>query len=593
MTDSSQKSSSSRRLSSSSASSTLSGQLTRHRSQHGNSSGNSAINNLPSVPDIPAWLTQPPVRNSTSSSSQQSQQVTSRIGSSPHKKSHSLTKTSRDGKTEITTMLDLLDPNMTSTSSVSSSQRKLSHKQLKEESKHESTNSSESLPSSKQSKKAKYKAATEEALKQFNDLQMVEHKLASQTNEIMARVQNLFQPNMNDEEAFGDDSLGKNGLGNDKQRRTPSASKRTISTPATPIKLSTTRRASQETERPTKTSSSASGIDRQRTRTIDSSTLSILKSHHSRYASENTISTSTEKKSLKPARSEEKIRSAAEKQKKIEKRKTIDSSIKTIAIEQLDKFNVQDFNSKRKNTIDNSSLSIDLDFGNDSHQYGQTPSPLWPGVSKSKTMPITPPPSTLTSKLPPPMPVRSSSYSSVGHASISKNIQGMEADNNISTNLIENTSSSGVSVKRRKSKVDSATSGSPNSSISSTKTTSSRTTTPTTIASHRLSHPPPLKDGQPPPPVPTMPSMLPQPKLTRVNEEIPPVPAIPSSINSEKKVSISASCIKNSGDVSPHGRKNNKSTDGHRPPSSSIKKKNRPRGTVREIILRFNSIVLV
>lgn len=337
---------------------------------------------------------------------------------------------------------------------------------------------------------------------------------------------------------------------------------------------------------------SASGIERQRTKTIDSSVLSsILKSqsNHSRYSSENAITMSTEKKSLKTARSEEKIRSSAEKQKKIEKRKTIDSSIKTIALEQLDKLaTLQDLNSNRKSSIDNSSSIINLNFDNndDSNQYGQSLSPLWPGVSKSKTMPITPPLSTLTTKLPPPMPRNSNtSLSSVGNVSTSKNIQATETD---ITNLIENTSST-VSLKRRKSKVDS---GSPISSTSSTKT-SSRTTTPTTIASHRLSHPPPLKDAQPPPPVPVMPSMLPQPKLTRVNEEIPPVPAIPSSINSEKKVSISASCIKSSGDVSPHGRKDNKSTDGHRPPSSSIKKKNRPRGTVCGIICVFNSIVLV
>ncbi|GES77434.1 kinase-like domain-containing protein [Rhizophagus clarus] len=569
--DSSQKSSSSRRLSSSSASS---GQISRHRSQHGNNSNNS----VPNVPDIPAWLTQPPVRNATSSSSQQSQQATSaRISSSPHKKSHSLTKTSKDGKTDISKMLDLLDPTTTTSSSGQPQIRKSSQKQ-----KEEPTNSNESSSSSKQSKKAKYRAATEEALKQFNDLQMVEHKLASQTNEVMARVKNLFQPNINDEETFGtltgDDLLNKNGSGNDKPRRAPSVSKRTLST--TPVKPSTTRRASQESERPTKTSLSASGIERQRTKTIDSAMLSsILKSqsNHSRYPSENAITMSTEKKSLKTARSEEKIRSSAEKQKKIEKRKTIDSSIKTIALEQLDKLaTLHDLNTKRKSSTDNSLSIINSDFDNnddDSHLYGQSPSPLWPGVSKSKTMPITPPPSTLTSKLPPPIPRNSNpSLSSV----MSKNIQVTEAD---ITNLIENPSST-VSVKRRKSKVDNTISGSPNSSISSTKTTSSRTTTPTTIASHRLSHPPPLKDSQPPPPVPIMPSMLPQPKLTRVNEEIPPVPAIPSSINSEKKVSISASCIKSNGDISPHGRKDNKSTDGNRPPSSSIKKKNRPRGTI-------------
>ena len=113
-------------------------------------------------------------------------------------------------------MLDLLENPVPSSQSQI---RKSSHKQLKEESKSESTNNSESL-SSKQIKKAKYKAATQEALKQFNELQMVEHKLTSQTNEVMARVKNLFQPKregMSDEEAFGtltgDDLLGKNGLG--------------------------------------------------------------------------------------------------------------------------------------------------------------------------------------------------------------------------------------------------------------------------------------------------------------------------------------------------------------------------------------------
>lgn len=206
MTDSSQKSSSSRRLSSSSASS---GQISRHRSQHGNNSGNS----VPNVPDIPAWLTQPPVRNATSSSQQSQQATSSRIGSSPHKKSHSLTKTSRDGNKDISKMLDLLDPTTTTSSSSQPQTRRTSQKQ-----KEESTNSNElSSSSSKQSKKAKIKAATEEALKQFNDLQMVEHKLASQTNEVMARVKHLFQPNMSDEEAFGtltgDDLLNKNGSG--------------------------------------------------------------------------------------------------------------------------------------------------------------------------------------------------------------------------------------------------------------------------------------------------------------------------------------------------------------------------------------------
>src|ERR1043166_8005601 len=146
MTDSSRKSPSSRRLSivstSSSASSTLSGQLTRQRSQHGNSSGNSALNNVPSVPDLPTWLTQPPVRNDTSSP-QQPQATSSRIGSSPHKKSHSLTKTSRDVKTDK--MFDLLE-NPTTSSSSQPQVRKSSHKQ-KEESKNESTNSSESLSS--------------------------------------------------------------------------------------------------------------------------------------------------------------------------------------------------------------------------------------------------------------------------------------------------------------------------------------------------------------------------------------------------------------------------------------------------------------
>ncbi|CAI2173313.1 12212_t:CDS:10, partial [Funneliformis geosporum] len=535
MTDSSQKSStSSRRLSvvstSSSTSSTLSGQITRHRSQHGNT-GNSAINNVPSVPDFPNWLSQPP-------------------------KSLGVTRASKD------------ENSMTSVSSGQPVRSKSRHKQPTEDSKNEATTSNES----KQIKKAKYKAATEEALKRFNDLQMVEHKIASQTNEVMERMKNLFQPkrdDASDEESFssiaGDDLSGKHGYvgdililtkysllqRNDKSRRAPSASKRTPSTPATPVKPSVTRRTSQDSERPTKTSTSASGIDRQRTRTIDSSMLSSLRSSHNRYASENSITMSTERKSLKTARSEEKIRSAAEKQKKVEKRKTIDSSIKSTALEQLDRFtSFQDFNSKRRSIIDSSSTPLEFDNG-DSHQYGLSPSPLWPSVSKSKTMPITPPPSTLSSKLPPPMPARSSSFSNSEQCPSSKNNQG--TDNNTPASSIENTSTtSSSSTKRRKSKIDHAKSGSPNS------------------------------NAQPPPPVPNMPSMLPQPKLTRVNEEIPPVPAIPHSINSEKKVSISMSSTKGCEEVLPRGRRDNRSTDGHRPPSSSTKKKsqNRPRGTM-------------
>lgn len=205
MTDSTQKSPTSRRLSS-------------------QKKGTSNNNTVPNVPDLPSWLS--PVKNSTgansalSSSSLSSPTATSpRILTSPQRKSSTgLNKKPREGKSEITKLWELLDNNIsnnhheqspTSTSSSSSQRhstattpttirRKASQKQLKDDPSSSSssstteTSSSSSL-SSKQAKKNKYRAATEEALKTFNELQSVENKIASQTNEVMARMKNLFQ----------------------------------------------------------------------------------------------------------------------------------------------------------------------------------------------------------------------------------------------------------------------------------------------------------------------------------------------------------------------------------------------------------------
>ncbi|CAG8516761.1 9848_t:CDS:10 [Acaulospora colombiana] len=529
--DSAQKIPASRRLSNvsttSSSSSNLSGQ-TRNRTHTGiNSSTNSSISDVPDVPDLPSWLQHPPhVKNSASSLQQQ------KPPSPPHRRSSGLSKKSKEGKAEVTKLLELIDSTQQDQSSTtSSSRKKSSHKQDHSSSSVTKDSSTEITVSAKQHKKNKYKAATEEALKQFNDLQLVESKIASQTSEVMARMKNLFQnkqPHIirddeSDEDAFGysfDEELQNKQhglLGTEKSKRTPSVSRRQTGTQPLPIRQPLVRRTSVQdivkpsagnhTSNPSIAHLSTSYDPRRRTSTLmDGSVLGNLAKPgnwgHNRFASDSAgigvtlttnvrVDVANSKKSLKSSRSEERLRQ--DKTKGKDKRKNLDNSLNTknLAMEQLE-------------------------------QLGMF----------SKTEP-----------------------------------------DNLDTN-----GSTTTNHKRRKSNMNANSISSPSSpTLPSPKNSSSRTTTPT-LALHRLSHPPPSKDALPLPPVPSVPpSMLPQPRLTRVNEEIPPVPALPVSIMKElsassgekKNVVISSS---RNGGASPRDRKDNKSTDGH-------KKKTRPRGT--------------
>ncbi|CAG8849084.1 24306_t:CDS:1, partial [Racocetra persica] len=146
---------------------------------------------------------------------------------------------------------------------------------------------------------------------------------------------------------------------------------------------------------------------------------------HVKYASDGTslstngpIEPSISKKILKESRSDEKL--------KKEKRKTmggVSIDIKASAMAQLEKFVSSE--RLRKSKPVNDSVSDD-DYNT---VRGRTPSPLLPTVRKTKTMPITPPPSILNSRLPPPVPNRSVSYNS----STSKNFtKKSDHDNNSS-----------------------------------------------------------------------------------------------------------------------------------------------------------------
>ncbi|CAG8507625.1 9467_t:CDS:10, partial [Acaulospora morrowiae] len=612
----------SRRLSNVSSASSSSSNLssTRSRTHSGiNSSASSSITNVPDVPDLPSWLQQS--KNSTSSG----------VPSSPNRKSNSSSsKKPKDGKSETTKLLELLDSaqldqSSTTSSSSTAPRRKSSHKKSKGEPSSSSStkdSSTETTTSSKQSKKSKYKAATEEALKQFNDLQLVESKIASQTSEVMARMKNLFQnkqPNITKNDESDDDHFGYSLdeepqskytlLGTEKSKIASSVSKRPTGTQPVPIKQPLVRRTSvQDIVKPMTTNNpsiahlSTSYDPRRRANTLmDGSVLGNLTKPgnwgHNRFASDSAgvgvalttgarVDVANNKKSLKSSRSEERLRQ--DKPKSKEKRKNLKTSLETknLAMEQLEQLvSYNEFTSKRTNNTSSKQFGgslINLNCDDDDlRAYNRTPSPLLPDVGKPKTMPIAPPPSTLSSRLPPPISLRNMSHSSVEHFSpLSKNIQGMFSKTELD---ILDTSGSISSVtnanhKRRKSNVNAASTSSPNSPTQLSPKASSRTTTPT-IALHRLSHPPPSKDAQPPPPVPSVPpSMLPQPRMMRANDEIPPVPALPVSImkdlgatNSEKK-NVLITSTKND-EFSSRERKDNKSTDGH-------KKKTRPRGTM-------------
>ncbi|CAG8753722.1 10633_t:CDS:2, partial [Gigaspora rosea] len=327
------------------------------------------------------------------------------------------------------------------------------------------------------------------------------------------------------------------------------STKRVPSNPTTPIKPSIVRRTSQEAVKSPVISSITnwpiSHESRKRTNTLTDG----KQIGHIKYASDGVdlatnspVEPTENKKYLKESRSDEKL-----KNKKKDKRKTLGDvslEIKASAMEQLEKFaSIEKMRrgstintSKSKNSNDLINSVSDDDYN---PVHGRTPSPLLPTVSKSKTMPITPPLSALTSRLPPPTPIRSVSYNST--SSLSKNTQSSkksESDNN-STVTSDN-------IKKRKSTI----SGSMNSSNTSPqKPINSRTTTPT--SGKRDSLPPPISDTQLPPPVPAMPSYLPKVKKDslKVHEDIPPVPTLPSTITNEKKLTLTTDS--KGGNISP------------------------------------------
>ncbi|CAG8515331.1 19640_t:CDS:10 [Cetraspora pellucida] len=482
MADTAQKTPS-RRLSA--VSSTSNGTLsTRNRTYQANPSNN-AVTNDQNVSDFSSWPQQSHVR-STSTNSQR--------GSSPSKKtSGNPVKKTKDGRMDMglldTAHLDQSTPS-SSSQPILSPRKKSSRKKLIED-------------------KETYRAVAENVLKMFNDLELVEDKLADQTRQVLTKMEKSFS--IRGSESDDDDLQSKIVyLGSDKPRSAHST-KRVPSTPTTPIKPSLMRRTSQET---VKTSIAHLPLSNER-----------KSSGHVKYASDGTsltangqIEPTISKKVLKESRSDEKLRMK-------EKRKTVGGvsmEIKAVAMAQMEKFASFEKHLRRDNNISKSKTVNGLMNSVSDDDYnpvsGRTPSPLLPTVSKSKTMPITPPPSILTSRLPPPAPIRSVSYGS-------KNTQKKsEYDNNSTVNF---------DTKNRRLTVNGSTNS---SSISPPKPINSRTTTPT--SSKRDSLPPPISDMQPPPPVPAMPSLL--PKLTKVHDEIPPVPALPLSISNEQKSTFSS-----------------------------------------------------
>ncbi|CAG8509566.1 8536_t:CDS:10 [Ambispora leptoticha] len=543
--------------------------------------------------------------------------------------------------------------NSPSASSASSPQRK-SISKSKEDSKIESMETSSSKPS----KSKKYKEQQAEVMKTFNELQSYEVKLASQTNETIARMNTLFnitqtlpgKDNDSDEEAFGtiDDvnnnnnsrsnSLSKASLVgvDNKLRRSTSAAKKRITTsnsssststittttttrPKTLVRLTSSMEISHSNVNSTGMTNShgnyaandSTSISRRRTNTSDGIPLLRSSSYgHNRYASDNSgiglaVTTNSrvdmsEKKPLKETRSAEILAHLMQlHDPKKKKRATLDPSLATKT-----KFPSDDYSAplRRRGTIDakslpqSSLLANELLDDDELSRMESTPSPLWPGVTRSKTMPIPVPklPSTPTnSKLPSPNTLRN--HSSTGHFPTLSSIKNNNSHVNSSKSSkyepsVDILSTSAPSVtKRRKSVASGVIQTSPNSSSTSSPKSTSRTTTPTSsLANHRLSHPPPLKLTQLPPPVPLMPpSMLPQPRprsqqKLHKSEDVPPVPVLPSSIMKDSGSNLSGSDRKSvmiteppkSGESSPKGKKEKASES-----QTSTKKSTRKRGT--------------
>ncbi|KAG9284587.1 hypothetical protein G9A89_004629 [Geosiphon pyriformis] len=555
------------------------------------------------------WLQAPtrPLMISQQQLYSQAQFSSQRAVASPHRKNTNLGKKCREDRTDPTKSLEISDFNAQDQKSaqISSSQQIKSSTKFNEDSKEETAEGNLSRQTKNQSKR--FKEAQAEVMKTFNELQVYEVRLASQTNQTLARLNSLFnsgqnqstQENDSEEEAFGtiedNRSSSKNNslikaslvLTDNKGRRSTSSAKKNIpsTNPTTSGGKTLLRRNSALViNQPTTTSglthpqsnqTGAENSSRRRTNTTDGT--SFLRSSsfgHNRYASESSgiglaVTTNTrvdmaEKKSIKESRSEEMLRQLMQlhdsQKKKEKKRATMDPTL-GFKSRGNDSFSLEEYSnsslkrrtfestSAQSRSLPKSSLLSNNSYDEDNLSREDTPSPLLPGISRSKTMPIPVPNghsiSSINSRLPPPTAVRN--HSSTGHfPNLSKNNNLSKlSDHDLTMKNIPDlgilSTSAPKDTKRRKSIVTSFTQSSNSSSTSSQKATS-RTTTPTSLANHRLSHPPPVKFAQPPPPVPSMPpSLLPLPqtrprsqqKLHKVNEEIPPVPALPASIMKE------------------------------------------------------------
>ncbi|CAG8509931.1 3123_t:CDS:2 [Paraglomus occultum] len=452
-------------------------------------------------------------------------------------------------------------------------------------------------------KNRRYKEVQAEVLTTFNELQEVEKELGSAANDILARMDSLFNRRRREDdniEKDDDGEIGKPGYGIDSKGRrssisSASAKNRSTATPSTPVKPRMTRRTSvQDANTPngintngsigsTTSNSDPLAMFRRKTSTGATSEFPSLANVKHKYlpdisgiglALTSDIKTSTsDKKSLKSTRSEEKLQQQKDSGKKKEKKRmTIDTSIapktsktSTPASEEFNKRRSvyetstakNKSNGPKKSSTNGSSVFFDDDRKN------QTPSPAIPAPMRSKTMPIKPADNNALTKLQ--LPLSARNHSASGLFPIKKGAETSSKENE----FIVGSAPTSIS-RRRQSSVSSSAAASSTSTSGSQKPTS-RSTTPN-IVNHRLSHPPPLQISSQPPPVPAVPppSMLPQPRsrsrgVGRVNEDIPPVPPVPTGLKEsviEKKYGNTD--VKSSGGTSLSRREKAASTDGHR-----------------------------
>ncbi|CAG8526062.1 7936_t:CDS:2 [Paraglomus brasilianum] len=464
-----------------------------------------------------------------------------------------------------------------------------------------SSDSSHKHKSERHSKNRRYKQVQAEVLTTFNELQEVEKELGSAANDILARMDSLFrrrEQHIQDDNIEKDDDgeIGKPGYGVDSRGRRSSVSSTSIknrpaATPSTPVKPRMTRRTSvQDSNTPNgintngsigSTTSNNDPLSMFRRKTTTGTTsefpsLANIKPH--KYlpdisgiglALTSDIKASTsDKKSLKSTRSEEKLQQQKDSVKKKEKKRmTIDTSMSSKTSKNPNTPSSEEFNRRRsayettaaktksnglkKSTTNGSSVYFD-----DDSRKNQTPSPAIPAPIRSKTMPIKPADNNALTKLQLPL---SRNHSASGLVPTKKGVELSSKENEFTVG------SAPTSISRRRQSSVSSSNTAPSTSASGSQKPTSRSTTPN-IVNHRLSHPPPLQIPTQPPPVPVVPppSMLPQPRsrsrgVGRANEDIPPVPPVPTGLTIEKK--YGSTDVKSSG-VSR--REKAASTDGHR-----------------------------